>query len=292
MPAPNDDERISRLPKRDWPAGETTATRLFSCLEASLPDIVPFLGKCGYSDRSSSSASPLLTTEGNGPRENTTTTPSDVRIPLMINSVDRYAVQAWRVRGGCPRSATLRIIVTRHNSGRTGTRRIGTSRPHNGIAGGSFGSRRTPCSGSGWISVSSPELITILSTKSRSLSLSAHTNFIWSARSGESYIQCYTSKCKLRGKCPFASCHKSHRGPIRSSRFFVQRCQSLTGPKLPTSLVRLVLRSQLPGGWLSFQRFREVSCMSSNLFLRCASAARFTALFALFCAVPALSAQV
>src|SRR5438309_6948785 len=130
MPAPNDDERISRLLKSDCAAGEMTATRLLSCFEASLPDIVPFLGKRGYSDRSSSSASPLPTTEGNGPRENTTTTASDVRIPLMTSSVDKYAVHAWRVRGGCPRSATLRIIVTRHNSGRTGTRTIVPSRPH------------------------------------------------------------------------------------------------------------------------------------------------------------------
>src|SRR5260370_3016709 len=138
MPAPNDDERISRLPKSDWPAGEMTATRLFSCLEASPPVIVPSLGKRGYSDRSSSSAKPLLTTEGNGPRENTTTTPSDVRIPLMISSVDRYAVQAWRVRGGGPRIATLRIIVTRPNNGRMGTERIGTSRPHNVTASVTF----------------------------------------------------------------------------------------------------------------------------------------------------------
>src|SRR5207245_11669050 len=100
MPAPNDDERISRLLKSDCAAGEMTATRLLSCFEASLPDIVPFLGKRGYSDRSSSSASPLPTTEGNGPRENTTTTASDVRIPLMTSSVDKYAVHAWRVRGG------------------------------------------------------------------------------------------------------------------------------------------------------------------------------------------------
>src|SRR5260370_1133216 len=222
---------MSRLPKSDWRAGEMTATRLFSCVEASAPVIVTFLGRRGYSARSSSAPSPLLTTEGNGPRENTTTTPNEVRIPLMINSVDRYAVQAWRVRGGCPRSATLRIIVTRHNSGRTGTRTIGPSRPHNGIAGGSFGSRRTACSGSGWIPVSSPELITILSTKSRSLSLSSHTNFIWSARSGESYIQCYTSKCKLREKCPFAACHKSHRTFIRCPDFFVRRTQVLDWPE-------------------------------------------------------------
>src|SRR5260370_12206570 len=116
MPAPNDDESISRLPKSDWPAGEMTATRLFSCLEASPPVIVPFLGKRGYSDRSSSSASPLLTTEGNVPRENTTTTPNEVSIPLMINSVDRYAVQASPFRRGCPPTPPLQILVTIHNT--------------------------------------------------------------------------------------------------------------------------------------------------------------------------------
>src|SRR6266436_5347749 len=236
MPAPNDEERISRLPKSDCAAGEMTATRLLSCLEASLPDIVPSLGKRGYSDRSSSSASPLLTTDGNGPREKTTTTANEVRIPLMTRSVDRYAVHAWRVRGGCPRSATLRIIVTRQSTGRTGTKTMGPSRPHHGIAGGSFGSKRRVCSGSGWISVSSPELITILSTKSRNLSPSSHTNIRWNTQSGESYIQCYTSKCKLREQRPLSACHKSHRlfGPLLLTLFLSGRRKTLTALKLPT----------------------------------------------------------
>ena len=149
MPAPNEEERISRLLKKDCAAGEITATRLFSCLAASAPERLVRTGKGGYSDRSSSSASPLLTTAGNGPRENTATAASDVNMPLIISKVDKYAVQACRVRGGWPRSATRKIIVTRHNSGRNGTSAMGPSRAHHAIAGGSFGSKRTACPGSG-----------------------------------------------------------------------------------------------------------------------------------------------
>jgi hypothetical protein len=100
------------LLKNDCAAGEIIATRLFNCFAASDPDKLVRAGKGGYSVRSSSSASPLLTTAGNGPSENTATAASDVNMPLITSKVDKYAVQACRVRGGCPRSATLKIIVT------------------------------------------------------------------------------------------------------------------------------------------------------------------------------------
>src|SRR5207248_6214299 len=119
--------------------------------------------RAGNSVRSSNSESPVATIAGTDPKENNSTEAADVKNPLIIKRVERKAVQAYRMRGACPRNATRIMIVTKHNNGRNSTRIPTDSRAHHGIAGASFGSIRAGTSGPSFISVISKGLMTILS---------------------------------------------------------------------------------------------------------------------------------
>jgi hypothetical protein len=128
-------------------AGLITATSGFNSSETSLAAKGEADGNVGKLVLLSSSPKLPLTIAGKGTNATASTAPMDVRIPLIISSVERNDSHAIRVLGGNPRIATRRTTVNRHNTGSSNTRGLIANRAHSGIGGGSFVSKRLGRSG-------------------------------------------------------------------------------------------------------------------------------------------------
>src|SRR5262249_8065389 len=140
-PAPKLLDAVSLWENHVRRAGLITATSGFSSCETSVA-VNPFIdGNAGKLDLESSSPRLALTKVGKGTNATDNTAPADVRMPLMVKSVERKEIHANRVRGGSPRMANRKTMVNRHRTGRTKTSGHMAIRAHIGTGSASFGSK-------------------------------------------------------------------------------------------------------------------------------------------------------
>src|SRR5260370_98337 len=142
MPAPNSPDIVSWWLNHSRRAGVITATSGLRFVATAFPDITSVEGRLGNTVFSSRSLIPLLTTAGNGTNATDRTAAAEVKNPLMINSVDKNAVQACLIREGWLRVEARSTIVTRHKRGSTKINGERASLTHQEMTGGSLGSWR------------------------------------------------------------------------------------------------------------------------------------------------------